>query len=138
MPKNSRRTRGAARQAAPRKAPASAEHELRAIERRCRGPRTDDPTAALERLGTSRHADPLRRVQKEGRAGTTGDALSALLAGSPEDREAAGALDAATRAGCGYDLNELILAGGLDGQAHEAPCPNCGRTVRWTAPQAAE
>jgi len=38
------------------------------------------------------------------------------------------------RAGCGQDLNEVILAGPLDGDEHLVPCPGCGREVSYRAP----
>lgn len=36
--------------------------------------------------------------------------------------------------GCGADFNALILAGPLDGEAHEYECPQCGVTGHYTAP----
>ncbi len=42
--------------------------------------------------------------------------------------------DAAGRTRCGYDFNETILAGQLDGERHEYECPECGLTGFYWAP----
>lgn len=35
---------------------------------------------------------------------------------------------------CGQDVNELVVAGGFDGEEHSAECPGCGTEITWTAP----
>jgi hypothetical protein len=35
------------------------------------------------------------------------------------------------RKGCGQDINDVILAGPLDGQIHEFNCPRCGIRSRY-------
>jgi hypothetical protein len=80
--------------------------EVRAVQRRCRGPLAPEVRQAVQ---------------------------SALASGL---LDLAAQLDAEGRAGCGYDVNELILSQPLDGQLHEAPCPQCGTTIRWIAPHA--
>lgn len=38
---------------------------------------------------------------------------------------------------CGADVNQLIIAEPLDGEDHEAHCPECGSLIQWTAPSVA-
>jgi hypothetical protein len=38
------------------------------------------------------------------------------------------------RAGCGYDFNDTIAAGPLDGMLHTYQCPKCGLQGEYTAP----
>lgn len=47
---------------------------------------------------------------------------------------AARTLDRASRPNCGYDFNETILAGDLDGEVHEYECPDCGVKGIYRAP----
>jgi hypothetical protein len=82
------------------------EDMVRAVPRRCRGP-----------------------LPPEAREAVRSALASGLL-------DLAAQLDAEGRAGCGYDVNELILSQPLDGKLHEAPCPQCGTTIRWIAPRA--
>lgn len=35
---------------------------------------------------------------------------------------------------CGYDVNDLVVAAGFDGEEHSAKCPNCGTMITWRAP----
>jgi hypothetical protein len=81
------------------------ERVVRSIERRCRG-----------------------RLEPTARA-----AVNSALASGMTDL--ALQLDATGRTPCGYDVNDLILSAPLDGQPHEAPCPQCGTTIRWIAPR---
>lgn len=39
-----------------------------------------------------------------------------------------------TRAGCGQDFGETVLAEPFDGQEHESTCPKCGTVTRWRSP----
>ena len=81
-----------------------AEEEVRAIKRTCRGPLSE---AARK-------------------------AVNALLADGrlAEARQA----DRANRKGCGYDFNEIIVGGELDGGTYDYKCPECGVTGHYTAP----
>jgi hypothetical protein len=127
----------------PTRSRAEIEAEIRALNPRCRGPRNPEPSDALQRLSAQTGLpDPVALALHEAaEAGheTTDAAISALLAESQSEahRQAAGLLDAATRAGCGYDVAELYLSEPLDGLPHEKPCPQCGQTIRWTPPKEA-
>jgi hypothetical protein len=61
---------------------------------------------------------------------TTDEGISALL--TEGFTKAASELDALTRAGCGYNLNDTICQFPFDGQEREEDCPWCGvhRTYR--------
>lgn len=83
---------------------AEAEAEIRSIDRRCRGALTTD--AVIDRY-------------------------EALKAGN---LEAARAIDAAGRQGCGADFNNIIVAGPLDGELHAYECPACGLSGEYRAP----
>lgn len=82
---------------------AEAERHIRLVGRRCRGPLEPD---AL---------DEVRRLLSEGRL------------------ETAVQVDRIGRRGCGYDVNDLICAGPLDGQSRTVPCPTCGNTITYTS-----
>lgn len=41
----------------------------------------------------------------------------------------------AIRESCGYDVNDLIVKAGLDGEEHEKKCPKCGQLLTWRAPR---
>lgn len=80
------------------------EADVRAIERRCKGPLA--PEAA---------------------------AIKAALIADGRFEEAA-AEDAAGRAGCGYDFNDVILTHPLDGALRTVACPACGQAITYRAP----
>lgn len=80
------------------------ELEIRSIPRRCRGPL---------------HPDAAEKVTEAIRAG---------------ELEAAATLDKAGRKGCGYDFNETIMAGPMDGEEHVYTCPSCGLQGEYRAP----
>ena len=42
--------------------------------------------------------------------------------------------DVANRPGCGYNFNDTIIAGPLDGQVHNYTCPDCGVKGTYRAP----
>jgi len=63
--------------------------------------------------------------------GAAGKVAEALAAG---DHAGAAAIDVANRKGCGYNVNDLIMAQALDGKLHTAECPGCGRVIEWRAP----
>ena len=48
--------------------------------------------------------------------------------------DVARAIDASHRAGCGENLNPIILDGPWDGVAHTQPCPACGNVFTYIAP----
>lgn len=140
---------------------AEAETVVRAIERRCRGPRSTSlpRVRLLERMGftVQRGPDgglaaiipPANLVLEEPAArvlfgyphdaSTLPDAaIDELLHGlfALGERTLASAVDAAARGNsCGYDLNDTILAQALDGEDHPATCPRCGTDLSYTAPR---
>jgi hypothetical protein len=48
--------------------------------------------------------------------------------------EAARELDHSNRLGCGYDFNDTIVSGPLDGKEHDYECPMCGVKGTYRAP----
>lgn len=80
------------------------EQTIRSITRACRGPL---PQKAR---------DAVAFLLKEGR------------------HQEAASMDAASRLGCGYDFNNVIVAGPHDGQLHEYTCPKCKLTGQYRAP----
>ena len=48
--------------------------------------------------------------------------------------EEAAAENEAGRPGCGFDINDIICAGPLDGQSRVYVCPKCGNTGEYTPP----
>jgi hypothetical protein len=58
--------------------------------------------------------------------------ISTLLAEGMHDQ--ANQIDTVLRATCGYDINELIIEGGFDGDEHQQECPWCGTKLSWRAP----
>lgn len=77
---------------------------IRLVDRRCRGPLSEE---ALKEK-------------------------NALL--SQGNLEEASAVDAAGRAGCGADFNEIVVNGKWDGQVHPYKCPACGLEGIYRAP----
>jgi hypothetical protein len=105
----------------------------------CRGPRDADVErvlARLVRLQTTLAQPCVVARTALGADATTGQLIAHLL-GAGLKAEAA-AVDAASRTPCGATLNPVILAQPLDGQDHSAPCPACGNTFAWTAPDYGE
>jgi hypothetical protein len=94
---------------------------IRAIERRCRG-----------RLGS--RVAPKDATPEECDAAEKGH--RALIADALKlgDEAVAKQIDSETRRPCGYDFNETILAGPLDGQEHAYACPTCGVVGSYRAP----
>jgi len=84
--------------------PLSPEQTVRAVSRTCRGPLKSGYRERIDQ---------------------------ALAKG---DRAGASRIDAEGRPGCGQDVNDLIVKGGLDGKEHEAACPKCRVSLTWTAP----
>lgn len=85
---------------------------------------------------TDAQAETVRAIDVRCRGPISAEAQArkdALLAEGKLDE--ARAVDAAERPGCHQDINELVLSEPLDGKPHSAPCPQCGRTVNWTAPR---
>lgn len=83
----------------------SHEDTVRAVPRTCKGPLKDGYRAKID---------------------------AALAKG---DRQGSSRLDTEGRAGCGLDVNDLILKAGLDGEEHSQDCPKCGQTLTWRAPR---
>lgn len=46
--------------------------------------------------------------------------------------------DTVGKGACGQDVNELILAGKLDGEEKTVKCPRCGEMLEFTPPQCEE
>lgn len=81
------------------------EREIRSIKRTCRGPL---PHLIRKRVGV---------MLKEG------------------FRDEAARLDDASRLGCGYDFNTIILSNPLDGVRRGYVCPKCGVGGYYTPPK---
>jgi predicted RNA-binding Zn-ribbon protein involved in translation (DUF1610 family) len=81
------------------------------IEKRCRGPLSEDARATIRAL---------------------------LLEATEESIAEAKKIDSVARPRCGYDFNEIILSGPLDGKEHSYECPKCGVKGVYTPPLADE
>jgi hypothetical protein len=109
-----------------------------AVGRHCRGPyRTMEEVAKLHPSQRRPITETLTlaRAQLELSEAEGSDpkfVISTLLAEGMYDQ--ANQLDTVIRAPCGYDINALIVDGGLDGEEHEELCPQCGIILRWRAP----
>lgn len=80
---------------------------VRATERRCLGPLSDERRQIVTQLLRAGYLSEARAQHAE------------------------------FRAGCGADFNDIILSGPLDGQEHPYRCPACGVTGTYRAPQIA-
>ncbi len=85
--------------------PKQAEDIIRAVGRTCRGPYTDE--SAREAV-----TDLMRRGEME------------------QARQ----LEDGSRNPCGYDVNEIVVAGPWDGEDYEVACPGCGQKITYRAP----
>jgi len=89
---------------------------IRAIERKCRGPLTEDALQMAAELqqqiatASDQEAEPLKRK---------------LLRLRAESRY---------RRGCGYDFNKTIVENPWDGKTRQVKCPQCGVVTTYTAP----
>lgn len=102
---------------------------VRIIGRTCRGPRRME----------SSEAEPFWARLRAGEApqSVAADFYGGAFASEDIDPEFAYSrlvADLGATKGCGWNVNDLILAQALDGQEHSAVCPGCGRTHFWKAP----
>ena len=94
------------------------EEIVRAVGRKCRG-----------RIGSKLRPRP-----------TEADAVEMILrkeivaALNDNDVVRARAIDNETRAECGYDFNDTIMGGPLDGKEQDYVCPRCGVKGTYRAP----
>jgi hypothetical protein len=80
----------------------------------------------------------IRAVGKTCRGALSPKALAAKNAALADaDHDHAKTIDTVGRKPCGFDFNETILAGELDGQDHEYECPRCQVTGTYRAPKIA-
>lgn len=63
---------------------------------------------------------------------TVDEAISGLLSEGKNNQ--ASAVHLASRKGCGYSFNKIVLSNPLDGKDHAGKCPGCGRDYEYTAP----
>jgi len=121
--------------------------EVAATAKTCRGPRIAGgvPAQAIYREIARRlrelPADAAPSAEQTALRKRRGELLAAhaqlgqdIAARVAEDPTAAAQADAALRLGCGYDINQIILAGPLDGDVHPYACPQCGLPGTYRAP----
>jgi hypothetical protein len=110
--------------------------DIRAVERRCKGPLRQSITPRDYERFSKELQDTLAAVSTavpaEDRATTS--QLKAVLLAKDEWKPSARELDAAMRTGCGWNFNEVIEAGPFDGTSHVATCPKCGQGIAYRLP----
>ena len=120
-----------------------AEAVVRAIEKKCMGPLKSMSERSirglLRRLSEDTSFPPDERkaavavVEAAAKQGADAAGIIAALRGEGLV-SAAQVANALFRAGCGQDVNDLILAGPLDGEEHRYTCPACGVEASYRAP----
>ncbi len=113
------------------------EKEVRAIDRRCRGPALlsdADQRRELDLVYAAADADEVGRVLAIAEKWAKALGQAGVRPGFEPVAEALRIIGAHTEA-CGYDVNSLVAAEDADGGEHEAACPNCGTVISWRAPR---
>ncbi len=104
--------------------------EIRSIERRCRGPHREKILPRDYERFSKGLQDSLAAVTTEpaGGPGTPRELITRMVQ-DPAHHASARELDETMRSACGYDVNEIIAAGPLDGTKFSVECPQCKQTI---------
>lgn len=81
-----------------------AEARIRRVGRTCRGPLPEEAREKIEEALANGETERARRLDRD------------------------------NRERCGFDFNEIVVEGPLDGAEHEYECPACGLTGTYVAP----